>query len=149
MSWAIEQPSFKHEIDKIILDYIDFGNCFATVEWVDHRTQQPTMTQAGYVGPAIRRVNPLDTVMNPIAEDFLSAPKFIRSIISMGELKEMLERMSTMRTVLNTKSFSTILKMSVTVPAPLKVIGANVIVYMQWMASLHSVHTYNQTTVKY
>jgi hypothetical protein len=71
MSWAIEQPSFKHEIDKIILDYIDFGNCFATVEWVDHRTQQPTMTQAGYVGPAIRRINPLDTVMNPIAEDFL------------------------------------------------------------------------------
>jgi len=94
MSWAIEQPSFKHEIDKIILDYIDFGNCFATVEWADYRTQQPTMTQAGYIGPAIRRINPLDMVMNPTAEDFMSSPKFVRSIISMGELKALLDRMT-------------------------------------------------------
>jgi len=94
MSWCISQPSFKHEIDKIILDYIDFGNCFATVEWVDQRVQQPGKTQAGFVGPAIRRISPLDMVMNPTAEDFQSTPKFIRSMVSMGEVKEMLERMS-------------------------------------------------------
>ncbi len=94
MSWCIEQPTFKHEIDKIILDYIDFGNCFATVEWVDHRVQQPGKTQSGYVGPAIRRISPLDMVFNPIAEDFQSSPKFIRSIVSMGELKDLLMRMS-------------------------------------------------------
>lgn len=94
MSWCIDQPSFKHEIDKIILDYIDFGNCFATVEWVDQRVQQPGKTQAGFVGPAIRRINPLDLVMNPTAEDFGSSPKFIRSLVSLGELKELLERMS-------------------------------------------------------
>ncbi len=94
MSWCIEQPTFKHEIDKIILDYIDFGNCFATVDWVDHRVQQPTMTQAGYIGPAIRRINPLDMTMNPTAEDFMSSPKFIRSIVSMGELRDLLNRMS-------------------------------------------------------
>src|SRR6267154_5777369 len=56
MSWCIEQPTFKHEIDKIILDYIDFGNCFATVEWSDTRVEQPGMTQAGYVGPSVRRI---------------------------------------------------------------------------------------------
>ncbi|HXP53169.1 MAG TPA: hypothetical protein VN922_24710, partial [Bacteroidia bacterium] len=39
MSWCIDQPSFKHELDKIILDYIDFGNCFATVEWTDQRVE--------------------------------------------------------------------------------------------------------------
>jgi len=94
MSWCIEQPTFKHEIDKIILDYIDFGNCFATVEWVDNRVQQPGMTQAGYLGPAIRRINPLDMVMNPTAEDYMSSPKFIRSIVSMGELRDHLEKMS-------------------------------------------------------
>lgn len=94
MSWCIEQPGFKHEIDKIILDYIDFGNCFATVEWVDQRVQQPGKTQAGFVGPAIRRISPLDMVMNPVAEDFQSSPKFVRSLVSMGELREMLERMS-------------------------------------------------------
>lgn len=94
MSWCIEQPTFKHEIDKIILDYIDFGNCFATVEWVDHRVEQPGKTQAGYIGPAVRRISPLDMVMNPTAEDFQSSPKFVRSIVSMGELKSLLERMS-------------------------------------------------------
>ncbi len=95
MSWAIDQPSFKHEIDKIILDYIDFGNCFATVEWVDQRAIQKDQTQSGYVGPAIRRISPLDIVMNPTAENFIESPKFIRSLVSMGELKELLNRMST------------------------------------------------------
>src|ERR1700704_5466620 len=40
--WVVSQPSFKHEIDKLILDYIDFGNCFATVDWLDERVNQPT-----------------------------------------------------------------------------------------------------------
>lgn len=95
MSWVIEQPTFKHEIDKIILDYIDFGNCFATVEWTDQRVQLPDgKTQAGYVGPSIRRISPLDIVMNPTAENFMQSPKIVRSIISMGELKDLLSRMS-------------------------------------------------------
>lgn len=94
MNWAITQPGFKAEMDKIILDYIDYGNCFATVEWLDQRVNQPGYTQAGYVGPAIRRINPLDIVFNPTASSFVSSPKIVRSLISKGELKELLERMS-------------------------------------------------------
>lgn len=119
MSWVIEQPQFKHEIDKLILDYIDFGNCFATVEWTDLRVEQPAqpqpmetggmhsgtytepgeykrgqMTQAGYVGPMVRRINPLDIVFNPTAENFQQSPKIIRSIISLGELRSLLSRLS-------------------------------------------------------
>ncbi len=94
MSWCINQPSFKHEIDKIILDYIDFGNCFATVEWTDQRVEQPGYVQSGFVGPTIRRISPLDMVMNPTVENFVDAPKFVRSVVSMGELKKMIERLS-------------------------------------------------------
>jgi hypothetical protein len=94
MSWVIGQPSFKHELDKCILDYIQYGNTIATVEWVDDRVNLPDKTQAGYIGPAIRRINPLDCVMNPTAESFQRSPKFVRSLISVGELKGMLERMS-------------------------------------------------------
>lgn len=94
MSWCIEQPTFKSEMDKIILDYIDSGNCFGMVEWQDMRVLQPDGTQVGFVGPAIRRVNPMDIVMNPTAENFIQSPKFIRSVIGIGELKEMLERLS-------------------------------------------------------
>lgn len=94
MNWVISQPSFKHEMDKIILDYIEYGNCFGTVEWIDQRVEVPAGIQAGYVGPMVRRISPLDIVFNPTAENFESSPKIIRSIISIGELKEMLERLS-------------------------------------------------------
>jgi len=94
MSWVISQPSFKHEMDKIVLDYIQYGNCFSTVEWVDSRVEQPNKTQVGYIGPAVRRISPLDIVMNPTAENFENSPKIIRSIISLGELKELLQRMT-------------------------------------------------------
>ncbi len=94
MTWTIEQPTFKSEMEKIIQDYIDFGNCFATVEWVDQRVEQIDKTQAGYVGPAVRRISPLDIVFNPTAENFIQSPKMIRSLISMGELKDLMERLS-------------------------------------------------------
>ncbi len=94
MSWVIEQPTFKSEMEKIIQDYIDFGNCFGTVEWVDQRVEQTDKTQAGYVGPAVRRISPLDIVFNPTAENFIQSPKIIRSLISLGELKDLLSRMS-------------------------------------------------------
>jgi len=86
MSWVITQPNFKTEIDKIILDYIDFGNCFATVDWLDQRVQGKDKTQAGYVGPTVRRISPLDIVMNPTAESFIQSPKLIRSIVGLCDL---------------------------------------------------------------
>jgi len=94
MSWVIHQPHFKHEVDKIVLDYIQYGNCFATVDWLDERVDMPEKAQAGYVGPVLRRINPLDIVMNPTAENFEQSPKIIRSFITMGELKELLQRVS-------------------------------------------------------
>ena len=94
MSWVVEQPSFRPEAEKLIQDYIDFGNCFATVEWKDMRVEQDSKTQVGFVGPALRRISPLDIVFNPTSESFIESPKVIRSIISIGELKSLLERMS-------------------------------------------------------
>lgn len=94
MQWVISQPSFKHEMDKIIIDYIHFGNCFATVEWMDQRVELDNKVQVGYVGPAIRRISPLDIVFNPTAENFQDSPKIVRSLTSMGEMQEMLNRMS-------------------------------------------------------
>lgn len=95
MAWCIDQPNFRQEMDKLYMDYVDYGNAFATVEWMDQRVQLPTGIQTGFVGPAIHRINPLNIVMNPAAEDFTTSPKIVRSIISMGELKSLLERMST------------------------------------------------------
>lgn len=86
-AWVTDQPSFKHEFDKILLDYIE-GNAFGTVEWIDERVEQEGKTQVGFVGPRIRRINPMDIVFNPIAPSFEETPKIIRSFISMGELRK-------------------------------------------------------------
>jgi hypothetical protein len=92
MEWVIDRSSFKKEINKLVLDYIDYGNCFATVEWVDGSVELPDRSQAGYVGPMIRRINPVDLVFNPIAPTFEESPKIIRTLVSMGELKKFIER---------------------------------------------------------
>lgn len=95
MNWVISQPSFKHEVDKLILDFIDYGNCFGTVGWTDERIERPNGVKVGYVGPCIKRISPLDMRMNPTAEQFTRAPKIVKSVVSMGELKDLLEKMST------------------------------------------------------
>jgi len=94
MTWCMDQPNFKTEMDKLVLDYIHFGNAFGTVEWVDKRVELEDKTQVGFVGPSVRRISPLDIVMNPTAEDFVSSPKIVRSIISLGELRDLLGRMT-------------------------------------------------------
>jgi Bacteriophage head to tail connecting protein. len=95
MSWTIGQDRFKQEMAKCVLDYIDDGNCFGTVEWVDERSNiKSPPTQVGYVGPTIRRIAPTDIVFNPTAPTFLESPKIIRSLVSIGELKQILESQS-------------------------------------------------------
>ena len=94
-SWWIRQKMFKHEMDKLMADFVDYGNSFGTVNWVDMRVLLADgKTQAGYVGPMVQRINPLNIVFNPTAENFIESPKIIRSILSLGEVKSMLERMS-------------------------------------------------------
>lgn len=96
IAYTVNQDSFKKEIDKLILDYIDYGNAFGTVEWID-KTQmmEDGSTKVGYVGPVPRRISPLDIVFNPTAPSFEESPKIVRSIVGIGEVKEMLERFST------------------------------------------------------
>jgi hypothetical protein len=90
MEWCIDRSDFKREVAKLVLDYIDYGNCFATVDWVDHTKMLPGKQQVGYVGPIPRRISPLDIVFNPIADNFENSPKIIRSMVSLGELKKQL-----------------------------------------------------------
>lgn len=95
INYVLAQPRYKEEAAKCVLDYIDYGNAFATVEWIDETQELEDRTKVGYVGPMIQRISPLDIVFNPIAPSFERSPKIIRSMISLGEVKEMLEREST------------------------------------------------------
>lgn len=94
MGYVIDYPGFKDTIAKLVLDYIDHGNCFVTVDWLDERIEQESSITPGYVGPVARRISPFDLVMNPTATDFVRTPKIVRSLVSLGELKDYLQRIS-------------------------------------------------------
>lgn len=95
MYWATDREEFFTEARKLVADYIDYGNCFGTVDWIDRsRSDDPLKQKKGYVGPVIRRISPLDIVFNPSAGDFASAPKIVRSLVSLGEVKSLLQQSS-------------------------------------------------------
>lgn len=110
MYWCTSQDHFRYEASKLVADYLLHGNAFATVEWLDQRSPVETSGvlerikslltggtpyQVGYVGPALRRINPDDIVFNPTAPSFIETPKIIRSLVSWGEVKKILSSQST------------------------------------------------------
>lgn len=96
MDYAVMYDRFKTEMGKCISDYVDYGNAFGMPEWVDNRITLPDgKEQVGYVGPTLRRISPLDIVFNPTAPTFRESPKIIRSIVSMGEVKKILNSQTT------------------------------------------------------
>jgi len=93
MQFVVDQTNVKLELEKLVLDYIDYGNAFAMPEWLDETVElEDGTTQAGYVGPGIRRISPLDIVFNPTAPSFRSSPKIIRSLLTMGEVKDLIQK---------------------------------------------------------
>jgi hypothetical protein len=95
MSYVIDRPEFKQEVSKMIYDYLDYGNIFATVSWQDDRVEQEKgSTQTGYVGPVPMRISPLDILFNPTAESVWKSPKIVKTIMTIGDLKHYMESLS-------------------------------------------------------
>lgn len=90
MSTKTRESHFRREISKIVYDYIDYGNAFATVEFEgSYATRRNGDRVARYIGPVARRISPLDIVFNPIASSFQDSWKIVRSMHNIGELKKM------------------------------------------------------------
>lgn len=94
MLHLVDQPEFKVEIQKLVLDYIDTGNTFSTVDWLDKTVELDGKTQYGFVGAIPVRVSPLDIVFNPIAAQFRDSPKIVRTIMTLGELKDLVDKIA-------------------------------------------------------
>jgi len=79
---------FKNEISRLLYDYIDYGNAFAAVQFVsDSHIGPEGETVPRYSGPVVTRISPLDIMFDIGASKFKSAPKIIRSVVSMGQLQ--------------------------------------------------------------
>ena len=80
-------------ISDLVADYIDYGNCFGEVQYVNESHVDPITeeTITTYNGPKLVRISPFDIVFNPVSSSFAKSPKFTRYVKSVGELKAELE----------------------------------------------------------
>lgn len=92
MENKVKQSEFEVTMSKLVLDYIDYGNCFATVDYESNFTElESGEIIPGYIGPSVVRISPYDIVFNPVAAEFKKSPKIIRSLLTLGEVKKMVE----------------------------------------------------------
>jgi len=92
MEAKIRQSDFVNVCSKLVYDYIQYGNCFATVEFERNFIEKKNgEIIPQYVGPRLVRISPYDIVFNPTAADFDSSPKIIKSVLSLGEVKKIVD----------------------------------------------------------
>jgi hypothetical protein len=92
MQTKVIQSQFEITADRLIDDFVLYGNCFATVDYVEDTSELDTGEQiVGYIGPKLIRISPYDIVFNPTAADFKDSPKIIRSIVQLGDVRKMID----------------------------------------------------------
>ena len=64
MENKVRKSKYATTVSKLIYDYIDYGNAFATTEWVNETTVDSRTGEEilGYVGPKLVRISPNDIV---------------------------------------------------------------------------------------
>jgi len=90
MANKTREAKFRTEMSKLVYDYIDKGNAFATSSF-ESRYKETVNGDIipDYVGPVAHRISALDIVFNPLADSFDNSFKIVRSIKTIGELKKM------------------------------------------------------------
>lgn len=85
------EGGFKRVLSQLLYDYIDYGNAFATADYISEFRTEGEERVAGYVGPIARRISPYDIVFNPLSTSFKDSFKIVRTIRTVGELAIMAE----------------------------------------------------------
>ena len=92
MNNKVRQSDFTNIASDLLYDYIQYGNCFATVTWEDsYQVKEAGDLVVNYVGPKVVRISPFDLAFNPTASSFAKSPKIIKSIKTLGEIRRMID----------------------------------------------------------
>lgn len=93
MKNKLQESNFRNTIADLAYDFIDYGNCFAEVVWVNESKIDAETGEKipGYVGPKLLRQNPVGQIFNPTAPSYLESPKISRYVKTIGELKAEME----------------------------------------------------------
>lgn len=85
----VREGHFTTEMSKLLYDYIDYGNAFATVAYESSYHEVAGQRIPEYIGPRVYRISPLDIVFNPLASSFQESFKIIRSVKTLGDLAKL------------------------------------------------------------
>ena len=93
LNTKLKESKFREEVSLLVYDYIDYGNAFGEVQYVNDSHEDPITKEmvTTYNGPKLKRISPFDLVFNPTAGSFAKSPKFTRYVKSIGELKAELD----------------------------------------------------------
>ncbi len=92
MENKIRQSDMVNTCSDLLYDWIQYGNCFATVVWENnYSVKENSDLVVNYVGPRVVRVSPYDIAFNPTAQSFYKTPKIIKSVLTLGEIKRMVD----------------------------------------------------------
>jgi len=85
----LRESGFRETISRILYDYIDNGNCYGEVVYVNESKVDPLTGEeiAGYIGPKLIRTSPYDIVFNPLSSNYKDSPKITRYLKSFGDLE--------------------------------------------------------------
>jgi hypothetical protein len=87
MKQKIRESEFKKVISKSLYDYIDYGNAFAEVGYVNETHMGPDgQAFTIYSGPQVYRLSPYDVYFDISAANFKEAAKITRRLVSFGSL---------------------------------------------------------------
>jgi hypothetical protein len=86
----LKESGFRETISQLVYDYIDYGNVFAEVQYVNEEHKDPFTEEMinTYRGPKLARISPFDIIFNPTAASFKETPKFTRYVKTIGELQK-------------------------------------------------------------
>lgn len=93
MANKLRMGKYRHVVQQLLGDYIDYGNAFAMTEFIAEENDDPDTGEKipGFVGPRPVRISPLDIVFNPTASSFEETPKIIRELKTLGTLRADIE----------------------------------------------------------
>jgi hypothetical protein len=88
------ESNLRTTVSELIYDYIDWGNVFYDVVYVNESVVDPETGEIipGYVGPKLVRLSPLDVVFNPLVQ-FDDSYKITRYVKTYGQLRAELDSM--------------------------------------------------------
>lgn len=90
MANKCRESHFRTEVSKLLYDYIDYGNAFATVDFEsNYKVNVNGERIPDYIGPRLRRISPLDIIFNPLASSIKDTFKIVRSVKTVGEIKKL------------------------------------------------------------